>query len=162
MPSLTLALMFLLAAAPADRPATVNELLFELCPRVIAGEVDLTNRQQVKALGMVPRAGTLEWVHADIGQGKERISVGYKRFTNKKACQVGFGGADNEALFRSIVKAGEARGWRPGEGAAELGGLVSFLHPPAPSTETIMFTHWDEYDGLKPATNAALIVKDAP
>lgn len=73
-------------------------------------------------------------------------------------CKVGFGGRDNAALFRSIVKAGKARGWRAGAGASELGGLVSFLYPVEPSAPWIMFMHWDEFDGLKPATNAGLVV----
>ena len=147
------------AAAAADRPATVRRLLFDLCPRIIAGEVDLGDPAQLGAQGLRPGTGSLGWIQAETGRGKRRITVSFKDFTDKRVCKVGFGGKDNQALFRSIVEAGEAKGWRAGPGASELGGLVSFLYAPEPSTDMVMFTHWDEFDGMKPATNAGLIVK---
>ena len=65
-------------------------------------------------------------------------------------------------MYRSVIRAGEARGWRSSGGAAELGGFISFLFPPAPDTRMIMFMHWPDFDGLKPATSAGLIVKTEP
>jgi hypothetical protein len=162
MSLLALSLLALQGAQPMARETTVNHLLFDLCPRIVAGEVDLSDPRQAEALGFAPRAGTLDWVQADLKGAPERITIAFKRFTGKRACQVRFGGADNRALLGAVIKAGEARGWWASAGAEELGGLVSFLYPPGPAKQTIMFTHWDEYDGLKPATNAAMIVQDAP
>lgn len=147
------------AATAADRPETVRRLLFELCPRIIAGEVDLGDPAHLEAQELRPGKASFGWTETATGRGKGRITVSFKDFTDKKVCKVGFGGKDNQALFRSIVAAGETNGWRAGPGASELGGLVSFLYAPEPSTDMVMFIHWDEYDGLKPATNAGLIVK---
>lgn len=159
MPWIPLAFLASLAPAAPERAATVEHYLFELCPKVVAGEVDLANAGHLKALGLLPGTGSLGWTEVYAGRKQRRITVSYKDMTDKRVCKVGFGGPDNEALHRSIVRTGEARGWRSGAGAAELGGLVSFLYPPEPSTDMIMFTHWDKFDGLKPATNAGLIRK---
>lgn len=158
MPLVALSLLSpAVALAELDRRETVRHLMFEVCPKVVAGEIDLGNGEQLRALGLAPRTGRTGWIQAKTGKKKKSITIGFRTFTGKRVCQVGFGGKDNRELFRSIIEAGEARGWRAGPGASELGGLVSFLYPPAPSTRMIMFVHWDEFDGLKPATNAGLI-----
>lgn len=160
MAIVTISFLASLASAAPDRPAMLERYLFELCPKVVAGEVDLRNAEQIKAEGLLPGTGSLGWVETYAGRKRLRITVSFKDMGNKRVCKVGFGGRDNAALYRSIVKAGEARGWRAGAGAAELGGLVSFLYAPEPSTKRmIMFTHWDQFDGLKPATNAGLILE---
>jgi len=158
-----LTLLASLAPAVPERPALVQRFLFELCPRVIAGEVDLRDSGQLAALGLSPRPATLDWVAASVGRVRRRVTIGYKQFSSgKRACQVRFGGKDNQALLRSVIETGEARGWRAGPGAAELGRLISFLHPPDPTAPKIMFVHWPDFDGLKPATNATLITNVEP
>jgi hypothetical protein len=154
----TFSILSSVASAAAERPALVERYLFELCPKVVAGEIDLRDSGQLAAQGLAARSGPGGWTWAYAGRKQHRISVAFRDFSGKRVCKVGFGGRDNRALLRSVVKAGEARGWSAGGGAAELGGLVSFLYPPDPSAPKIMFTHWDEFDGLKPATNAALIL----
>jgi hypothetical protein len=157
-----IAMLASVTSAAPDRAATIERYLFDLCPRVVAGKIDLRDAEQIKAEGLLPGTGSLGWVETYAGRKQRRITVSFKDMSDKRVCKVGFGGRDNEAMHRSIVKAGEARGWRSGAGAAELGGLVSFLYPPEPSGPKIMFTHWDEFDGLKPATNAGLILDNKP
>jgi hypothetical protein len=159
---LILASLASVASAAPDRVATIERYLFELCPKVVAGEIDLRDAERIKAEGLLPGTGSLGWVETYAGRKQRRIRVSFKDMSNKRVCQVGFGGRDHDAIHRSIVKAGEARGWRPGAGAAELGGFIGFLYAPEPSTDMVMFTHWPEFDGLKPATNAGLIVKTKP
>jgi hypothetical protein len=158
----TLSILASVASAAPARTALVERYLFELCLKVVAGEIDLRDAGQLAAQGLAPRSGPGDWTWASSGRKQNRISVAFRDFSGKRVCKVGFGGRDNQALLRSVVKAGEARGWSAGAGAAELGGLVSFLYPSEPSAPKIMFTHWDEFDGLKPATNAALILDIEP
>ena len=161
MPLVALALLAAsVAPAAENRQAEVRRLLFEICPKIVAGEIDLSDRAQVAALGFLPRPGGGDWVRAQKGEKQRRITLGFRTFPGKRVCQVGFGGKDNQALYRSIIQAGEARGWHASAGAEELGGFITFLDPPTPSRRTIMFAHWPEFDGLEPATNAGLIDND--
>lgn len=162
MALIAFALLASVASAAPDRTAQVHSLLFELCPKVVASEVDLTNAEHLAAAGLRPRTEKSDWLEVQTGEGQGRITIAYRHRSNKKICVLRFGGRDNTALFRSIVHYGEARGWRAGPGATELGGLVSFLYAPPPATHYIMFMHWDEFDGLKPATNAGLVVEAKP
>ena len=129
-----IALVTLSSAATAvpDRPAVVERFLFELCPKVIAGEIDLTDRQQVEGLGLRIRPEARDWVEAQVGEKKKRITIGFRTYPGKRVCQVKFGGKDNYSLYHSVIRAGEARGWRSSGGAAELGGFISFLFPAGP------------------------------
>ena len=145
-----------------DEPAKLERLLFEVCPKVVSGEVDLRDPVQVAALGLTPLTNTPKQVEVRIGKGTSRLTLWYMVISGKHVCRVRFGGPNNALLFRSVVNAGVARGWRAGDGAAELGGFVSFLYPPPPSTDLVMFTHWDEFDGLKPATNVGLVREPHP
>ena len=65
MPLLALSLLTLQGMQPAGREAVVAYMLFDLCPRVVAGELDLGDPRQVEALGLVSRAASLDWVQAD-------------------------------------------------------------------------------------------------
>lgn len=143
-------------------PAQLERLLFEVCPKVVTGEVNLRDPEQLKALGLTPQTNTPKEVEARIGKGSSKLTLWYMVLGGKHVCRVRFGGKNNAMLVSSVVKAGVARGWRPGDGAAELGGFVSFLYPPPPSTDLIMFTHWDEFDGLRPATTVGLVREPHP
>lgn len=154
-------LLLLAALVPQDRADTVEQLLFETCPKVIAGEVRLDDEKHLGALGFSPVKIGLDWVGGMRGKDQQALRLAFKRFEDKRACDVAFGGPDNAAVFDRIVAAAKKRGWESKAGAEELG-FVSFLEPREPNGTSIMVLRWPEFLGLKPATSMSLIVKDKP
>lgn len=152
-------LLLLAALVPQDRAETVEQLLFETCPKVIAGEVRLDDEKHLGALGFSPVTIGLDWVGGKRGEDQQALRIAFKRLEDKRACDVAFGGPDNEVVFGRIVAAAKTRGWESRSGAAELG-FVSFLEPREPNGTSIMVLRWPEFMGLTPATSMSLIVED--
>jgi hypothetical protein len=142
-------------------PRQVEQLLFEQCPRVLAGELDLGNEGQLAALGLVRSKSILEWTYAATGEGDGRVEIGDRRFSDKRVCQVRFGGRDNRIILEELLKGARDRGWRGGPGASELGGFISFLYPPDTDKRRIMMIHHPKTRDMPEATSAGMI-QDLP
>lgn len=151
--------VLLAALAPPDRAETVEQLLFETCPKVIAGEIRLDDEKHLGTLGFSPVKIGSDWVGGMRGEDQQALRLAFKRFEDKRACDVAFGGPDNEVVSGQILAAAKKRGWESKSGAKELG-FVSFLEPREPNGTSIMVLRWPEFLGLKPATSMSLIVED--
>lgn len=79
-----LAIALLLAPQPdstAARAALIEQLLFDTCPKVIAGEINLADPAQLQPLSMRPSPRPHDrWTDADSGRGQARITIGYRDF----------------------------------------------------------------------------------
>ncbi len=99
-------------AAPPDHRAEIKRAVFDLCPKIFAGEVSLTDPAQVAAIGYKatgPRdtpGGKIP--RAEMGEGAAKIVIAGQAGKDP-SCGIWFGGADsNEQLGYVLTDAGKA------------------------------------------------------
>jgi len=103
---LSVAIAFVIPAATSaqDRKAELQELVFGLCPRILAGTVSLMDEAQVKAVGFsstAPRGtpgGKLP--RAEKGSGADKVVLS----SGPETCSVWFGGPENPQLAGGMVE----------------------------------------------------------
>jgi hypothetical protein len=123
-PALTFAA--LLVAAPAmaqDRKAEIEQIVFELCPKLLDGTMDLTNPAQAQSIGFTPTeprdtpGGKIP--RAVKGNGTGTIVLSGQSGADA-SCGFWFGGPDNAKLLKSLLKRTRAEGLKGGS-AGRLG-----------------------------------------
>ena len=121
----TIAALALAAApAPSAHQRDVEQAIFELCPRAMAGSLALDDPAQVAAAGYepAPPRDTPGGPMAQIGRGTgtERILVSVRREDDEATCAVWFGGPRNRLLLRAVRRRARTAGYRGG-GPLRLG-----------------------------------------
>ena len=91
-------------AAASERKAELQDLVFETCPKILAGTISLDDPAQVAGLGFTQTApretlgGKLPRTEKGSGSDKVVLSSG------PGTCSVWFGGPDNPVLAGSILE----------------------------------------------------------
>ncbi|MGH6614656.1 hypothetical protein [Sphingomonas sp.] len=134
-------------APPPDRAVDVKRAVFDLCPKILAGNVSLDDPTQLAAIGYkgtpprdtpggrIPRAET--------GEGATKIVIA-GHGGNNPSCGVWFGGPDNRE--------------RVGEMLTEAGKLGYGVSPPASLGDGTMIL---KVSRKSPASSFAVIMADA-
>ena len=156
--------MALAVAAPAmahDRKAELRQLVFEVCPKVLAGTVSLADPTQVAALGFAPTAprdtpgGKLP--RAEKGTGTDRIVLS----SGPATCSIWFGGPENPTLAGSLVEEAFKAKFSGGGMPARLGDgtLVFIFNRKAEPSQTLSIFLADAGGELdfRPATTVVMI-----
>lgn len=117
---LIFSLALAIAAAPApERQRDVEQAIYELCPRALAGTLALDDAAQVSAAGYeaAPPRDTPGGPMAQIGRGSgtERILISARREGEAGTCAVWFGGPDNREMLRAVRRRARTEGYRGGD-----------------------------------------------
>lgn len=146
------------AAERTRRATSVERMLFDLCPMVLSGGLDLGDSRQLEVHGLAPAETESGWVYAKLAGPPNELLIGFRQFTANGVCRLRFEGPDNQAIVRHLLSAGAARGWRTTSGPAELGGFIGFLQAPDTSRRRIMFIHHPASRGLAASSSAGMIL----
>lgn len=114
---LILSLAVAITAAPApEHQSHVEQAIFELCPRALAGTLSLDDAAQVSAAGYeaAPARATPGGPMDQIGRGSgtERILISARREGGTGTCAVWFGGPDNREMLRAVRRRARTEGYR--------------------------------------------------
>jgi hypothetical protein len=107
------------AAAPASaHQQAVEQAIYDICPRAIAGTLAFEDAAQVAAAGYqpAPARDTPSGAMPQIGRGEgtERILISARRQDGSATCAVWFGGPENRALLRAVRARARSAGYRGG------------------------------------------------
>ena len=153
--------------ADSDRRDEVSAVVFDLCPRVFAGELSLTDPAQLAAIGFTatpPRQTPGgEIPRAEKGAGAAKLVIAGHSTATDRACSVWFGGPDNKRLLKHIRQTAAKNGYAGGA-VLRLGdgtGLAMFRRTAMPTTLTIIEADAGGEMGLEPATAVIYIAEKA-
>ncbi len=93
----------------SDRGASIERAIYEICPLVWKGEIDLTDAVQLAQLGLAPAPSSAakEEVRASWGEGDRRVFVSRG---GASPCTVTFGGPDNDEMHGRVMARARALG----------------------------------------------------
>ena len=111
--SLLLALATAGAAIPADHRAAVKEALFDLCPKVVSGELDLASADDAAAIGYRLAQTHPQRTNVETGDGENMIVIWgpVPGDTKTRSCIVTFAAPDMNADFDAIEAAARSHGY---------------------------------------------------
>jgi hypothetical protein len=135
-------------AATPDYRVDVKRAVFDICPKIFAGEVSLTDPAQVTAIGYKatgPRetpGGKIP--RAEIGEGATKVVIAGQAGADP-TCSIWFGGPDNNKQLGYVLTDAGASGFQVGK-------------PMSLGDGTLMFKVWRKQGAY---TSMAVIAADA-
>jgi hypothetical protein len=157
-----------MVAAPASAPdheAEVGRAIFELCPKVLAGSLEIDDQATLASIGYKATPGRQtpggEVPRASRGVGGETIVLSGHKEPGRGICSVWFGGPDNKRLFKAMRKRAQRSGFAGSGKPAQLGDGTDIYSFRASAGRSVVFIAGAAGDSIGPYPTTTAVVMDS-
>ena len=131
------------AAVPPARAAAIEQAILDLCPRILAGTLSLSDARQLRPFGYRPVAGRDGEPRALRGTGNGRIYLIFRPELDQWRCAVVWGGPDSRSVLGVVAARARRRGYSAEAPSRVLPGLYGLHIDGDPPRHNLFATlHW--------------------